>query len=433
MSGDAGFAGRSAPPTGSGGGREGGALRVLAAMSGGVDSAVAAALLAEQGHAVTGVTLRLACYGKAPAGPRACCTLEAIDDARRTAMAMGFAHHVLDAEEVFRERVLMPFADGYATGKTPYPCALCNQHLKFGDLVRRMELTGSDVLATGHYARVREVAPGDWALLRAVDADKDQTYALALVPYAALARTRLPLGELAKSEVRAHAQRLGLSVWDKVESQDLCFVPDGDYAGYLTGTLGETRGTAPGAFVDARGRHLGTHRGVIHYTVGQRRGLGLSGAEPLYVLAIDAHANTVTVGTRAETFADGLVTGPVNWLCATPPADGARVIVRIRYNHAGVGATLRHRDPSAAAADLNPAADPVPAAGLEFAGVAHASAGVEVVFAEPQAAVTPGQLAVFYDDERCLGGAPIVCALAQAAGAEAVVEASTHTAPEARS
>jgi tRNA-specific 2-thiouridylase len=358
-------------------------LRVLAAMSGGVDSAVAAALAAEQGHEVTGVTLRLACYGKEPTSPRACCTLDAIDDARRTAHTMGFSHHVLDAEETFRERVMMPFADGYASGRTPYPCALCNQHLKFGDLVTRMELTGADVLVTGHYARVREASPGDWGLYRAADAAKDQTYALALVPWAALARVRFPLGDLPKTEVRAHAQRLGLSCWDKVESQDLCFVPDGDYAGYLRTKLKETRGTAPGAFVDADGRRVGTHKGVMHYTVGQRRGLGLPGAEPLYVLAIDAEANTVTVGPRSALLAPGLVTARVNWLCAAPPADGTRVLARIRYSHAGAMATVR----------------------------ALADGALEVRFDEPQAAVTPGQLAVFYDGDRCLGGAPIAHAL----------------------
>ncbi len=359
-------------------------MRVLAAMSGGVDSAVAAALLAEQGHEVTGVTLRLACYGKAPASPRACCTLDAIDDAKRTAMAMGFPHHVIDAEEVFKHRVLQPFADGYANGRTPYPCALCNQHLKFGDLVTRMELTGADVLATGHYATVREDGAGGWGLYRGVDTHKDQTYALALVPYAVLARVRLPLGALTKREVREHGARLGLSVWDKVESQDLCFVPDGDYAGYLRHTLGETRGTQPGDFVDAAGRRLGTHLGVMHYTVGQRKGLGLPGSEPLYVLAIDAAANTVTVGPRAQLEAPGLVTEPVNWLLAAPPADGTRALVRIRYSHAGAMATLRAREGGA----------------------------IEAVFDEPQAAVTPGQLAVFYAGDRCLGGAAIAHGLA---------------------
>ena len=235
-------------------------------------------MLAEQGHDITGVTLKLACYGKTPLSPRACCTLDAMDDARRVAMKMGFAYHVVDAEQVFKERVMMPWVDGYASGRTLYPCAACNQHLKFGDLVSRMELATADRLATGHYARVRQEPDGSWGLYRAADAAKDQTYALALIPYAVLSRVLFPLGELAKPEVRAHAQRLGLSCWDKQESQDLCFVPDGDYAGYITNTLGETRGSAPGAFVDEDGKRIGTHRGVIHYTIGQRKGLGIAGA-----------------------------------------------------------------------------------------------------------------------------------------------------------
>ena len=354
-------------------------LRVLAAMSGGVDSAVAAALLAEQGHDVTGVTLKLACYGKTPLSPRACCTLDAMDDARRVARRMGFPHHVVDAEDVFRERVLLPWVEGYATGRTLYPCASCNEHLKFGDLVRRMELAGADRLATGHYARVRRERDGSWALLRARDPAKDQSYALATIPYAALACVVFPLGELEKHEVRAHAQRLGLSVWDKPESQDLCFVPDGDYAGYITGTVGETRGSAPGAFVNESGRVLGTHRGIVHYTIGQRKGLGLAAAERLYVLAIDAAANTVTLGPRAALERSGLVTAPVNWLLPAPPAPGTRAHVRIRYNHAGAAATLWPR----------------------------ADGTLEVRFDEPQLAVTPGQLAVLYDGERCLGGGEI--------------------------
>ena len=354
-------------------------LRVLAAMSGGVDSAVAAALLAEQGHEVTGVTLRLACYGKTPLSPRACCTVDAIDDARRVAQTMSFPYHIVDAEQVFRERVMMPWVDGYASGRTLYPCASCNQHLKFGDLVTRMELAAADRLATGHYARVTREPDGSWALRRAADAGKDQTYALALIPYAVLGRVLFPLGELEKTAVRAHAQRLGLSCWDKPESQDLCFVPDGDYAGYITGQLGETRGTAPGAFVDERGARVGTHRGVIHYTVGQRKGLGVALGERQYVLAIDAAANTVTLGPRAALAREGLVTERVNWLLPTPPAAGTRVLARIRYNHAGAAATLE------------PLAD----------------GGVELRFDEPQLAVTPGQLAVLYDGDRCLGGAPI--------------------------
>lgn len=354
-------------------------MNILAAMSGGVDSAVAAALLAEQGHTVTGVTLRLACYGKSPMSPRACCTLDAIDDARRVSQRMGFPHHVIDAEEVFRHRVLQPFADAYTSGRTPYPCALCNQHLKFGDLVSRMELAGAEKLATGHYARVTEEPGGEWALRRAADAQKDQTYALALIPYAVLGRVLFPLGDLHKSEVRAHGERLGLACWDKPESQDLCFVPDGDYAGHLTGVLGERRGTAEGEFVSTDGRTLGRHRGILHYTVGQRRGLGVAAAERLYVVDIDAGSNTVTLGAREHLERTRLCVARPNWLLPSVPPDGTRARVRIRYQHAGADATLHP----------------------------HADGGVEVRFDEPQSAVAPGQLAVFFSGDRCLGGGEI--------------------------
>ena len=358
-------------------------LKVLAAMSGGVDSGVAAALLAERGDAVTGVTLKLWCYGKSPVSERACCTLDAIDDARAVARRMGFPHYVVEAEEIFRARVLQPFLDDYAQGRTPYPCALCNQHLKFGDLIARMALTGADRLATGHYARVAALEDGSWGLYRAADAAKDQSYALALIPYTALAHVEFPLGGLQKHEVRAHGERLGLKVWDKPESQDLCFVPDGDYAGFMERSLGETRGTAAGAFVDAQGRRLGTHRGIIHYTVGQRRGLGLAASEPLYVLSIASADNTVVVGPRRALEAPGLLTTSANWLTPVPPAPGTRAEVKIRYHHAAAGCRL------------HPLED----------------GRVEVRFDAPQPAVTPGQLAVFYLGERVLGGASIERAL----------------------
>jgi tRNA-specific 2-thiouridylase len=352
-------------------------------MSGGVDSAVAAALMAEQGVDVTGVTLKLWCYGSSPVSPRACCTLDAIDDARQVARKMKFPHFVVEAEEVFRARVLQPFLDAYAHGRTPYPCALCNQHLKFGDLVSRMELIGAELLVTGHYARVAQQDDGSWALLRAIDEHKDQTYALAGIPYGVLQRVRFPLGSLTKHEVRGHASRLALTVWDKPESQDLCFVPDGDYAGFATRKLGETRGTAPGAFVDLAGRTVGEHEGILHYTVGQRRGLGIAASERLYVIDIDAPRNTVTVGPRTALDCAGLRTEPMNWLLPAPPPDGTRVIARIRYGHAGAAASV------------------------------HACEGgtVEVRFDVPQQAIAPGQSCVLYDGERCLGGAPIASAI----------------------
>ena len=385
-----------------------GRLKVLVAMSGGVDSGVAAALLAEQGHEVTGVTLKLWCYGhtsdprvaRVPA-PRACCTLEAIDQARGVAERMGFPHFVVEAEETFRARVLQPFLDDYATGRTPYPCALCNRHLKFGDLLARMELVGADRLATGHYVRVEPLADGTHALLRAADGAKDQSYALALTPRAALPRLLFPLGRLTKAEVREHGRRLGLPLWDRPESQDLCFAPDGDYAGFITQSLGETRGTAPGPFEDAGGRRLGTHRGVIHYTVGQRRGLGLAAGEPLYVLGIDAARNAVVVGPRAALDSPGLVTEPVEWLTPGPPAAGTRVLAKIRYNHAGAAATLHPREDGAC----------------------------EARFDEPQPAVTPGQLAVFYAGERVLGGAAIACPLAAAPSRSGAASAAPEVSP----
>ena len=355
------------------------ALRVLAAMSGGVDSAVAAALMAERGHDVTGVTLKLFCYDKTPQSERACCTLGAIEDARVVARRMNFPHFVVDAEEVFRTRVLQPFLDAYASGRTPYPCALCNQNLKFGDLVARMSVIGAERLVTGHYARRVTLDDGAPALLRAVDREKDQSYALALVPYSALAITELPLGALHKDEVRGHAERLELAVWDKPDSQDLCFVPDGDYVGTMTHTLGETRGQEPGPIVDREGQRLGTHDGIVHYTIGQRRGLGVSSSERLHVLTIEPERNTVVVGPKHALESHGLVTERVNWLMPSPPAAGTRIEVQIRSHH------------QAAPAILHPLED----------------GGVHVRFDAPQLAVTPGQLAVFYQGDRVLGGGPI--------------------------
>jgi tRNA-specific 2-thiouridylase len=252
-----------------------------------------------------------------------------------------------------------------------------------------MELIGAERLATGHYARVEARDDGSVALLRAHDRGKDQSYALASVPYAALARASFPLGDLDKRAVRAHAERLGLRVWDKPESQDLCFVPDGDYAGFMERSLGETRGVRPGAFLDLAGRPLGEHRGIIHYTIGQRRGLGIAAAEPLYVIAIDAAANAVTLGPRAALDAPGLVTEPANWLQPRPVEPGTRAEVQIRYHHRPAPARITPREDGT----------------------------VEVRFDAPQSAITPGQACVFYQGDRVLGGAAIAGAIGSRAGA----------------
>ena len=354
-------------------------------MSGGVDSSIGAALLAEAGWDVIGVTLKLWCYGESDdtSTPRSCCSLEAISDARSVALHMGFPHHVLDESAAFRERVVAPFVRDYLAGETPYPCAQCNTHLKFGTLFARARKAGADYLATGHYAR-RAPAPRDSgdepALWRAAHDGKDQTYALWGIARETLARLKFPLGGLTKDEVRAHGERLGLTrVAHKIESQDLCFVPDGDYAGFVAREAGAKAVHRPGDMVDTAGRVVGEHRGLAHYTVGQRKGLGVAAPEPLYVISLETGANTVRVGGEGDLLARAAAFVDFNWLSLDAPTDGRRVEAQIRY---------RHR--------------PAPA-------VLHLEAGAcgRLVFDTPQRAITPGQSVVFYDGDRLLGGARI--------------------------
>jgi len=340
-------------------------------MSGGVDSSIGAALLAEAGWDVIGVTLKLWCYGESDdeATPRSCCSLDAIADARSVALHMNFPHHVLDESSLFRSKVVEPFVRDYLGGETPYPCALCNTHLKFGSLFAHALKAGADYLATGHYASLR-----DGGVYRAAHDGKDQTYALWGISRETLPRLLFPLGSLTKDEVRAHGERLGLSrVASKVESQDLCFVPDGDYASFVAREAG-TSG-APGPLLDESGSLVGTHEGLARYTVGQRRGLKLSAASAQYVTALDPSSNTVRVGPESALFARSASFRDFNWLLPSPPSpDGERVEAQIRYRHKPAPATLF-----------------APEGRLEFD--------------EPQRAITPGQSAVFYRGDRLLGGA----------------------------
>jgi tRNA-specific 2-thiouridylase len=352
-------------------------------MSGGVDSSIGAALLAEAGWDVIGVTLKLWCYGESDdaSTPRSCCSLEAIADARSVALHMGFPHHVLDESAAFRERVIAPFVRDYLAGETPYPCAQCNTHLKFGTLFAHARKAGADYLATGHYARLAPApATGEPALYRAAHDGKDQTYALWGIARATLARLKFPLGGLTKDEVRAHGERLGLArVAHKVESQDLCFVPDGDYAGFVAREAGAAAVDRPGAMVDTAGRIVGGHQGLAHYTVGQRKGLGLATPEPRYVIGLEPATNTVRVGGEGDLLASAVNFVDFNWLCAAPPEPGHAVHAQIRYRHQPAPAWL------------------------------HPEAGGRgrLVFAQPQRAITPGQSVVFYDGDRLLGGARI--------------------------
>jgi tRNA-specific 2-thiouridylase len=366
-------------------------------MSGGVDSAVAALLLAEAGYDVLGVTLKLFCYGEADAEAtdRSCCSLDAIDDARRSARAIGARHVVLDFTEEFRAGVLDPFADAYLGGRTPSPCVACNSEVKFNRFLLRALRLDADFIATGHYARVAEAAEegGGRALLAGVDAAKDQSYFLWGIGRDALERVLLPIGGLTKPEVRAHAWRAGLPVADKRESMDICFVPHGDYGGYLERERGRrTQGSdearwgealSPGPILDRSGARVGTHAGTARYTVGQRKGLGLAAGRPLYVTAIDPERRALVVGGDDELLAAGCEGEGANFLAPVAPGATLRAAARIRHRHA-----------------------PAPAE------VAVLDGGrVRVLVDAPQRAVTPGQSVVFYDGARLLGGAVIARAL----------------------
>jgi tRNA-uridine 2-sulfurtransferase len=347
--------------------------RVVVAMSGGVDSSVTAALLVERGFEVVGVTLQLYDHGAAIGRKGACCAGQDIGDARRVAERLGIPHYVLDYESRFRKEVIEDFAEAYRRGETPIPCIRCNQRIKFRDLLGTARDLGASALATGHYVR-RLIGPDGPELHRARDAARDQSYFLFATTRAELDFLRFPLGELAKGEIRALARRFGLAVADKPDSQDICFVPQGSYV-RLVEQLRPEAGR-PGDIVDMAGRVLGHHRGIAHFTVGQRKGLGIAAAEPLHVLRLDPEERRVVVGPRAALAETRLSLGEVNWLgpSATP---GMAVAAKLRSTQLPVG-------------------------GRFFPGGTNADA--VLVLDAPAGAVAPGQAAVLYDGERVLGG-----------------------------
>lgn len=351
-------------------------MRVLAAMSGGVDSSVAAALMVEEGHEVIGATLKLweGPNGEAPTA--GCCTVSDAEDARRVAAQLGIPYYVLDYTDDFSEGVVTPFVDAYLSGRTPNPCVECNRTVKFSRLLDQTADLGCEVLVTGHYARVREDGASR-RLLRGIDPAKDQSYVLYMLGQDGLARVRFPVGEMPKAQTRAIAARLGLRTAAKTESQDICFVGARNYRSFLAEQAPES--VRPGLIVDHDGHLLGEHQGVSGFTIGQRKGLGVATGEPRYVTSIDANTATVVLGRREDLLATGADLADVSWVAGTPPAAGP-VEVKIRYNAPAVPATV------------SPGRD----------------GRWEVTFAEPQHSVAPGQAGVIYRGDEVLGGGTIV-------------------------
>ena len=362
---------------------------IAVAMSGGVDSSVVAAMLVREGRTVVGMTMQLWNQRRLPelavegAATGRCCSLDDVYDARRVAEQVGIPYYVVNFEEQFEEHVVKPFVDEYLAGRTPIPCTLCNNYIKFDRFLEMADSVGAYHMATGHYARIRhDEATGRYQLLRAVDESKDQTYFLFGLTQAQLARTLFPLGELNKPEVRDMARSMDLAVAAKGDSQEICFVPNGDYAAFMSAYLkekGVTVEETSGEIVTTGGRTLGRHEGVHHFTVGQRKGLGVATGEPLYVISTNPANHQVVVGGNDDLLRGSFTAKDVNWISIAGVEPGApvRAQVKIRNRHAAAAASL------VATEDRD---------------------RVEVVFDEAQRAVTPGQGAVFYDGDLVLGG-----------------------------
>ena len=352
---------------------------VFVAMSGGVDSSVAALLLQQAGHKISGVNLRMfhnEDLGQSPG--KTCCSLADAEDAGLVARRLGAPFYVFDVSQVFRSTVIRDFIEEYQNGRTPNPCAVCNQTVKFGALLDRVRVLGADYLPTGHYARgEQDAATGRYLLKRGLDRSKDQSYFLYMLTQEQLAHTLFPLGGLEKTQVRQLAEAHGLVNAHKHDSQDICFVPDGDYAAFIERTVGTP--SLPGNFVDQKGQVLGHHRGIIRYTHGQHKGLGLSTSEPLYVLEKDAVSNTIRLGPDSDLWSQTLTAEQFNWVSIPEPTEPIAVTVKTRYSQ------------------------------REAAAIARSLPGgrCQVTFEEPQRAITPGQAVVLYQEEIVVGGGTI--------------------------
>ena len=349
-------------------------MRVVVAMSGGVDSSVAAALLARAGHDVVGLSMQLYDQRASPEAFGSCCSLDDLHDARRVAAVIGIPHYLVNFEQKFQDTVVKNFVDEYAAGRTPIPCVHCNADLKFATLVDRAAAFDASSVATGHYARVEfDEDARRFRLLRGVDRDKDQSYFLFSLTQDQLSHALFPVGHLTKPEVRAQAEALGLSVADKPDSHEICFVPDGNTGDFVE-RHSSTSLTA-GDIVDSSGKVLGHHGGLHRFTVGQRKGLGIATGSARYVLRLEPVDSRVVVGSREELGRRSFEASSVNWISGAPPDGAARVTARIRHHHRDAAATV----------------------------IADGSS-IQVTFDEPQLAISPGQAVVLYDGEDVVGG-----------------------------
>jgi tRNA-specific 2-thiouridylase len=346
-------------------------MKIVVAMSGGVDSSVAAALLKEQGYEVIGITMQLQPSDRLDA----CRELDSVTHAKKVAQRLDIRHYVADFRDIFARDVIADFCREYSLGQTPNPCIRCNRYIKFGALLKRAQELGADMVATGHYARIeRDNDSGRYLLKKGTDRHKDQSYVLCMLTQEQLGHTLFPLGNMTKDEVRYTADKLGLPVINRAESQEICFIPDNNYAKFLVEYAGIT--PRPGPIINRQRKVIGEHQGIIYYTIGQRKGLGIASRDPLYVTAIDPEENTITVGGKNGAYATRLTASDLNWISIEEPDSPVNVKARVRYRHREAEAT-----------------------------VTPAGAGeVMVEFKEPQMAPAPGQAVVFYDGNTMVGG-----------------------------